>query len=72
MKKKSNCNILSNQISFKTFTIPQLKSVVEKVKQLESETENEMNKFKDQRDDLWKQVGNMLHDTVALGDTEVL
>jgi len=53
-----------------TFTIPQLKSVVEKVKQLESETENEMNKFKDQRDDLWKQVGNMLHDTVALGDTE--
>ena len=49
-----------------------MKSVVEKVKQLESETENEMNKFKDQRDDLWKQVGNMLHDTVALGDTEVL
>lgn len=31
-----------------------------------------MNEFKDQRDNLWKQVGNLLHDTVALGDDEVL
>ena len=31
-----------------------------------------MNEFKDQRDNLWKQVGNLLHDTVAIGDDEVL
>jgi len=53
-----------------SLTIPQLKSVVEEVKRLEAQTDKEMNEFKDQRDNLWKQVGNLLHDTVALGDDE--